>query len=94
MNHFHELTDDYETVDFGDGEFIANKIAIPLLKSLNEIGLQTRTHHAADGPNCFVSILLDNVQIEVKKVDEISADRDKYNGKYELLIMWDKKLKK
>lgn len=90
MNHHHELTDDHEIVDFGDGEFVANKKAITLLKALNDLGLRTRTHHIDDKSNAFVSILLDNVQIEVKKVNEIDADRDKYNGKYELLIMWNK----
>jgi len=29
-NHHHELTDKHEIVDFGNGEFVANKEAIPL----------------------------------------------------------------
>ncbi len=90
-NHHHELDENYEVVDFGDGEFVANKEAIPLLKALNEAGLKTRTHHFTNNDNGgFVSILLDNVRVEIKKVNEIDADRTKYNGKYELLIMWDK----
>lgn len=91
-NHHHELTENHEIVDFGDGEFVANKEAIPLLKALNEAGLRTRTHHFTheDGHG-FISILLDNVQLEVKKVNEIDADRYRYDGKYELLIKWDKK---
>lgn len=89
-NHHHELTDEHEIVDFGDGEFVANKAAIPLLKALNEAGLKTRTHHFAGGNHGFVSILLDNVRLEIKQVNEVDADRTKYNGKTELLILWDK----
>lgn len=90
-NHHHELTNGHEIVDFGDGEFVANKKAIPLLKALNELGLRTRTHHIADESNCFFSIILDNrVQIEIKKVLEVDSSRTKYNGETELLIMWDK----
>lgn len=87
-NHHHELTKDHKIVDFGDGEFVANKAAIPLLRALNEVGIRTRTHHYEGGEHGFVSILLDNVQLEVKTVHEKDADRDKYNGKTELLIMW------
>lgn len=87
-NHHHELTEDHEVVDFGDGEFVANKPAIPLLKALNEAGLKTRTHHF-DGKEGFVSILLDNVTVHIKTVNEIDATRTKYNGKKELLIIWD-----
>jgi hypothetical protein len=87
-NHHHELTDQHEIVDFGDGEFVANKQAIPLLKALNELGLKTRTHHIAEQEHAFVSILLDNVDIEIKTVFERDADRTKYNGKKELLISW------
>ena len=89
-NHHHELTEQHEIVDFGNGEFVANKIAVPLLKALNEIGLQTRTHHV-DVTGGFVSILLDNIRVEVKEVNEVDASRTKYNGKFELLILWDKK---
>jgi hypothetical protein len=92
FNHGHELTDDHELVDFGDGEFIANKLAIPLLKSLNELGLRTRTHHV-DENGGFVSILLDkDIRVEIKQVHEVSATRTKYNGRYEVLIMWNKSL--
>jgi hypothetical protein len=86
-NHHHELTEDHEIVDFGDGQFVANKMAIPLLKALNELGLRTRTHHA-DENGGFIAILMDNVRIEVRQVNEIAADRTKYNGKTELLILW------
>lgn len=89
MNHHHELTNEHEIVDFGGGEFVANKKAVPLLKALNEIGLKTRTHHIGEGSNAFISILLDNAQVEIKKVNEIDANRTKYNGKYELLINWE-----
>ena len=89
-NHHHELTDDYNVVDFGDGEFVANKQAVPLLKALNEVGLKTRTHHIDDSGHAFVSVLLDNVSIEVVDVFERDADRTKYNGKKELRINWKK----
>lgn len=88
MNHFHELDDSHELVDYGDGEFIANKQAIPLLKALNELGLKTRTHHFDDTGNGFISVLLDGVSIEVREVYERSSTRTKYNGKHELLISW------
>jgi len=87
-NHYHELTDQHEIVDFGDGEFVANKKAIPLLKALNELGLRTRTHHIGEENN-FISIILDDdIDIEIKTVDEIHAERTKYNGQKELLIQW------
>lgn len=89
-NHHHELGKTHKLVDFGDGKFVANNEAIPLLKALNEIGLRTRTHHIDDKENAFVSILLDNAQIEIKKVFERDADRTKFNGKYEVLISWKK----
>ncbi len=92
FNHHHELDDEHELVDFGDGEFIANKQAIPLLKALNEAGLKTRTHHFDDDTDgAFVSILLDNAHVEIRQVNERDASRTKYNGKYEALIMWRRK---
>ena len=87
-NHHHELTEDHEVVDFGDGKFVANKAVIPLLKALNEAGLRTRTHHYEGGEHGFVSIILDNVSLEVRKVHEVHSTRTKYNGKTELLIVW------
>lgn len=89
-NHHHELNKEYELVNFGSGEFVANKEAIPLLKALNEAGLKTRSHHLAKEDHGFICILLDNVTIEVRKVNEKDATRTEYNGKYELLIQWDK----
>jgi hypothetical protein len=87
-NHHHKLTNKHEIVDFGDGEFVANKQAIPLLKALNEVGLKTRSHHIDDEKHAWVCILLDNVEIEIKEVFERDADRTKYNGKKELLLTW------
>ncbi len=88
-NHHHEPTDEHELVDFGDGEFVANKAAIPLLKALNEIGLRTRTHHHDGGNAGFFSILLDEgVSIEIRAVFERDADRTKFNGQTEVLIQW------
>ncbi len=87
-NHHHELDDKHEVVDFGDGEFVANKEAIPLLKALNEIGIKTRSHHIGVERQAWVCILLDNVEISVREVHEIHADRTKYNGKKELFITW------
>ena len=89
-NHHHEIGDRHELVDFGEGHFVANKEAIPLLKALNEIGLKTRSHHIGEGEHAWVCILLDNVNIEIKDVMEIDAERTKYNGKKELLISWEK----
>jgi hypothetical protein len=88
-NHHHEITKDHEMVDFGEGPFVANKKAIPLLKALNEIGLKTRSHHVDDQIR-WVSILLDGVRVEIKPVFEADATRTKYNGKVELLIDWTK----
>lgn len=86
-NHHHELTDQHEIVDFGDGDFVANKKAIPLLKSLNELGIRTRSHHITDDLQYgWFTILLDNVYIEIVDVYEADADRTKYNGKKELII--------
>jgi hypothetical protein len=88
-NHHHELDRHHKKIDLGDGEFIANKEAIPLLKALNKLGLKTRTHHISyKSDYAFVSILLDNAEIEIKNVNEVNADRDKYNGKTEVLISW------
>lgn len=89
-NHHHEIGDRHELVDFGDGKFVANKEAIPLLKALNEIGLRTRSHHIDDKKHAWICILLDNAEIEVKEVFEHDANRTKYNGKKELLIRWRK----
>lgn len=87
-NHHHELTPEHEIVDFGTGPFVANKAAIPLLKALNEVGLKTRTHHFNGSENGFVSILLDNVDVEITTVNEIHADRFRFDGKKELLLRW------
>lgn len=87
-NHHHELDEDYELVNFGGGEFVANKAAIPLLKALNEAGLQTRSHHMEQLGEGWISILMDNVRFEVRKVYESSPARTQYNGKFELLIFW------
>lgn len=87
-NHHHELTDKHEIVDFGDGEFVANKDAIPLLKALNEAGLKTRTHHCEKGKHSFISILLDGVDCEIKEIAEMDSTRTRYDGKFEILLKW------
>jgi hypothetical protein len=89
-NHHNELTEDHEIVDFGSGEFVANKKAIPLLKALNDAGLITRSHHHDTDGEGFVTILLDNVCIEVRQVNESDATRTQFDGKYELIIQWRK----
>jgi len=91
-NHHHKITKEQKIVDFGSGKFVADKIAIPLLKALNEIGLETRTHHI-DESGGFVGIIIDDVGIEIRKVFERDSTRTKYNGKLELLISWDRKIK-
>ena len=90
-NRHHPLTDKHEVVDFGDGEFVANIQAIPLLKALNELGLRTRTHHIGDEEHAFISIIIDDTtDIEFRTVTEYHATRTTYNGKRELLISWKK----
>lgn len=86
FNHYHELTDHHELVDFGDGEFIANTAAIPLLKALNELGLKTRTHHVDDDGGFFSILINPNVEFSLQQINE--RDRRKYDGKSELLIQW------
>lgn len=89
-NHHHELTENYSIVDFGTGEFVANNEAIPLLKALNEVGLTTRTHHIDSEIHAFISIILDNVDVEITTVNEGHSTREKFNGKKELLLRWTK----
>ena len=91
-NHHHEISDNHELVDFGDGELVANKQAIPLLKALSEVGLRTRTHHIDDCETAFISIVLDSVEIEIREILEGHSDRTKYNGKKELLIKWNRNI--
>ena len=91
-NHHHEIGNNHELVNFGDGEFVANKEAIPLLKALNDIGLKTRSHHIDNQEHAWICILLDNAEIEVKEVFEKDAHRFKYNGKMELLLRWKKEI--
>lgn len=89
MNHFHEIDDDHQVVDFGDGAFIANNDAVLLLRALAEVGLRTRTHHLVRGePHAFLSILLEGVTLEVRQVNEGRSRRSQYNGMTELLIQW------
>lgn len=87
-NHYHELTSKHRIVNFGDGEFVANTDAIPLLKALSELGIRTRTHHIdKEGEGGFFSILVDsNISFLIRQVNE--TDRTKYNGMTELLISW------
>lgn len=86
FNHYHELTDEHQIVDFGDGEFIANVAAIPLLKALNELGLRTRTHHVDDDGGFFSILLNPNVEFRLQNINE--TDRRKYDGMSELLVQW------
>lgn len=89
-NHHHELDDDHELVDFGDGEFVANKAAKPLLKALNDLGLRTRSHHIENGDGWFTILLNDNVAFKVQEINEVHSTRDKYNGQKEILIAFGK----
>jgi hypothetical protein len=89
-NHHHELTEDYEVVNMGGCEFVANKMAVPLLKALNDAGLITRSHHHDTQGEGFISIILDNVDIEIRTVNESDAGRTCFDGKKELLIKWHK----
>ena len=88
FNHNHEMTDEHEIVDFGDGEFIANKKAVPLLKALADLGIRTRTHHA-DDEGGFVGIMLDEpISAEIRIAHEANSSRTKYNGLPELILKW------
>jgi len=87
FNHHHEITEKHQFVDFGDGEFIANKEAVPLLAALNNLGLRTRTHHIDENGGFFSILIDDNIQdVTVKKVYERDSTRTKYNGMTEVLI--------
>jgi len=88
-NHHHAITEDQKLVNFGSGQFVADKVMIPLLKALNEIGLTTRTHCSGhEHKDAFISIILDNAEIEVKEVNERDSSRTQFNGKREILIQW------
>ena len=89
-NHHHQITKDQKIVNFGTGNFVADKKRIPLLKALNECGLITRTHcYGHETGYSFISILFENnMHIEIKKIFEKDAKRTKFNGKTELLINW------
>lgn len=90
VNHHHELTEDHEIVSMGGETFVANVQAIPLLQALNDLGLQTRTHHV-DKDGGFVSILISPlVSVEIRTVNEIHTERKRYNGRAEVLIQWRK----
>ena|SRR5690625_3183623 len=86
FNHHHELTDEHEIVDFGNGEFIANKMAIPLLKALADLGLRTRTHHI-DVNGGFFSIIIDpKMEVSIRQVFERDSTRTEYDGLTEVLF--------
>ena len=91
-NHHHEPTKEHKIIEIDGQKIVANELAVTLLKELNKLGLKTRSHHI-DGDINWVTILLDNVNIEIKDVDEKDATRTKYNGKKELLISWNNKAK-
>ena len=90
-NHHNELTEKHKIVDFWDGEFVANIDGIPLLKALNDLWIRTRTHHIEKWKDSFISILLDDIDIEIRGVFERDADRTKYNWKKELLLTFKSK---
>ena len=89
-NHHHKPTKQQKIVDLGTGRFVADKVALPLLKALNEVGLETRTHHVDDNQG-FVGIMLDNVSVEIRKVFESHAARTKYNNRYCIILHWIRK---
>lgn len=91
-NHYHELTDEHELVDFGDGEFVANKAAIPLLKALNEAGLRTHSHNYTGNQEGYVCILLDeDVNLYISEVNEGECcTRTRYDGMKSVNIVWNK----
>lgn len=91
-NHHHELTTDHKIITIGGSDVVANVAAIPLLKALNSVGLQTRTHHITNSSeHAFVSIMLDNASIEVRPVHEGASTRTEFNNRYELLLHWSRR---
>lgn len=88
-NHHHELTDKHQMLELNGENVVVNSDAVLLLQELNRLGLTTRTHHIAEGhPHAFLSIILDNVDIEIRDVYERDSSRTTYNGKKELLLRW------
>lgn len=88
FNHHHEITDDQEFIEIGGQEIIADKKMIPLLKALNDLGLETRSHDYSD-KECWVTIVLDNrTQVDIRKIQEGNATRTRFNGKTEILLAW------
>jgi len=89
-NHHHELTEEQEIVDFGTGEFVADRKRVALLKALNECGLITRTHcYGHETGISFISVLInEHVNIEIREVTEPNSNRDFCKNQRELLINW------
>lgn len=85
FNHYHEITENQEFVDYGTGEFIADKEMIPLLQALNNIGLETTTHnYDLTNGAAWVAIKTSNVS---------SINQSYQDGAPELLISWDSRKK-
>lgn len=93
MNHYHELTDEQEIVDFGTGKFIADKKRMPLLKALNEAGLITRSHcYGHETGHSFVGILMsEDVSISIHDAKETHSGRTFPEGMKEITIHWKRK---
>ncbi len=89
-NHHHERTPRHTILDVGDGPFVANCEAVPLLRELNRLGLKTRTHHIdSNDEYAFVSVIMDpTTSIELRQITENNATRTCYNGMMEFLISW------
>jgi hypothetical protein len=73
-NHYHELTEDQKIVDFGTGNFVADREMIPLLRELNRCGLITRSHCSGhDGNHSFIAISKDNItDIQIRNRDKLT----------------------
>lgn len=88
FNHHHEITDDQEFIEIGGQKIIADKKMVSLLKALNDLGLETRTHNY-NKEECWVSIVFDNrTQVNIRKIQESNATRTRFNGKTEVLLSW------
>ena len=68
FNHHHEMTEEQELVDFGTGQFVADKKMIPLLEAMNDIGLVTLSHcQGHNSSYAFVKIKMKDVTLNVCK---------------------------
>jgi hypothetical protein len=65
-------TSHQELVEINGKEFLADPEMIPLLKALNDAGLETRTHCSGHGGSAWVTIRIKNINsVEVRNRDDL-----------------------